>query len=131
MPRSMVGLLAAIAVALPALVSLAHGYLVGVMVGDAALAAGLVAYVSAPGLPTRRSSKKTLPKGASIGGFTMARRSRDTPGRRNFVVMATKPTDDHCSSLGEALDAISRTTVRQALDALGGTSVCDALDGLR
>jgi hypothetical protein len=130
MPRSMVGLLAAIAVALPALVSLAHGYLFAVMVGDAALAAGLVAYVSAPGLPTRRS-KKASPNGASIGGLTMARRRRNTPKRRDFVVTVTEPADDHCSSVGEALEAISRTTVRQALDALGGTSVRDALDGLR
>lgn len=130
MPRSMVGLLAAIAVALPALASVAHGYLVLVMVGDAALAAGLVAYVSVPGSPVRRSSKKTLSKGATTGELIMPNSSHGAPRQREFVVVKSRPTDDHITSLSEALDAISRTTVHQALDALGGTSVRDALDGL-
>jgi hypothetical protein len=50
MPRGMVGLLAAVAAAMSALVSFVHGGLVWVVVTDAAVAAGLVAYVSAPSL---------------------------------------------------------------------------------
>lgn len=48
MPRSMVGLLAAVGVAMSALVGLAHGDLVWVAIADAAAASGLVAYVTAP-----------------------------------------------------------------------------------
>ena len=55
MPRGMVGLLAAVAVALPALISFVHGDLVWVMVTDAAVAAGLVAYASAPSLIKKNS----------------------------------------------------------------------------
>jgi hypothetical protein len=48
MPRRMVGLLGAVAVAMSALVSLVHSDLVWVVVADASVAAGLVAYVTAP-----------------------------------------------------------------------------------
>ena len=48
MPRSMVGLLAAVAVAMSALVSLAHGDLVWVIVAVASTATRLVGYVTAP-----------------------------------------------------------------------------------
>jgi hypothetical protein len=50
MPRSMVGLLAAVAAAMAILTSLAHGYLFWAAVGDVAGAAGLVGYATAPGL---------------------------------------------------------------------------------
>jgi len=48
MPRTMVGLLAAVATAMSALVGLVHGQLVWVIIGDAAVAAGLAAYCAAP-----------------------------------------------------------------------------------
>lgn len=63
MPRSMVGLLGAVAVAMSALVSLAHGDLVWVAVADASVAAGLVAYATAPtiaSLPQKKSWDVTL-----------------------------------------------------------------------
>jgi hypothetical protein len=43
MPRSMVGLLAAVATAMPALVPFAHGFLILVLILDAAAAAALIA----------------------------------------------------------------------------------------
>lgn len=46
MPRSMVGLLAAVGTAMSALVALAHGYLIWAIIALAAAAAGLVAYLS-------------------------------------------------------------------------------------
>jgi len=52
MPRSMVGLLAAAGTALSALVGLAHGVLIWLLVLDAAAAAGLAAFSALP--------KKTL-----------------------------------------------------------------------
>lgn len=48
MSRGMVGLLGAVAVAMSALVSFVHGDLVWAVIADAAVAAGLVAYASAP-----------------------------------------------------------------------------------
>jgi hypothetical protein len=54
MPQSMVGLLAAVATAMPVLVAYAHGALVWVMIAAAATAAGLAASSTAP------PSKKTL-----------------------------------------------------------------------
>jgi hypothetical protein len=57
MPRTMVGLLAAVAVAMSALVSCAHGDLVWVIVTAASGAAGLVAYATAP-YETLQSVKK-------------------------------------------------------------------------
>jgi hypothetical protein len=46
MPRSMVGLLAAVGAAMSALVGFAHGDLVLVTVADAAVATGLAAYLA-------------------------------------------------------------------------------------
>jgi hypothetical protein len=46
MPAWLVGLLAAVANAMPALAALAHGYLFWTMIADAAAAAGLIGYVS-------------------------------------------------------------------------------------
>jgi hypothetical protein len=61
MPRSMVGLLSAVAVAMAALVSLAHGDLFWIVVADASTAAGLVAYVTAsPPLSPLSLEKKDL-----------------------------------------------------------------------
>jgi hypothetical protein len=54
MPRTMVGLLAAVGTAMSALVAFAHGNLIWVTIAMAAVVAGLVAYVAAP------SSKKIL-----------------------------------------------------------------------
>ena len=53
MPRSMVGLLAAVGVAMSALVPFAHGFLILLVILEAAVAAGLVAFATAPdlGLP--------------------------------------------------------------------------------
>jgi hypothetical protein len=48
MPRSTVGLLAAVATAMSALIAFAHGDLAGVMIASAAIAAGLGAYYVAP-----------------------------------------------------------------------------------
>ena len=48
MPPIMVGLLAAVATAVPALIPFAHGYLILVIVLEAAAAAGLVAICTAP-----------------------------------------------------------------------------------
>jgi hypothetical protein len=48
MPRSMVGLLAAVGTAMSALVGMAHGDLVWVTIAEAVAATGLVAYVTAP-----------------------------------------------------------------------------------
>lgn len=46
MPRSVVGLLAAVGTAMSALVGLAHGYLIWLMIVAAALASGLAASLS-------------------------------------------------------------------------------------
>jgi hypothetical protein len=48
MPRTMVGLLAAVGAAMSALVGLAHGDLVWVAIADAAAATGLAAYLALP-----------------------------------------------------------------------------------
>ncbi len=48
MPPVMVGLLAAVATAMPALVPYAHGLLILVIILEAAAAAGLVAICAAP-----------------------------------------------------------------------------------
>lgn len=48
MPKSMVGLLAAVGTAMSGLVGLAHGYLVWTALLDAAAAAGLAAYLALP-----------------------------------------------------------------------------------
>jgi len=63
MPRSMVGLLAAVGSAMSALVGLSHGELIPVMVAGACAATGLAAYLAAP------SSKKSwlVPILANIG----------------------------------------------------------------
>ena len=52
MPRTMVGLLAAVATAMSAFVGLVHGQLVWMIIGGAAVAAGLDAYCG------RSASKK-------------------------------------------------------------------------
>lgn len=54
MPRSMVGVLAAVGTAMSALVAFAHGDVASVMIADAAAAAGLAAYLAIP------SQKKTF-----------------------------------------------------------------------
>lgn len=46
MPRSMVGLLAAVATAMSALMAFAHGDLVWATIADAAAASGLAAYLA-------------------------------------------------------------------------------------
>ena len=48
MPRSMVGLLAAVGTAMSAIVAFAHGDLIWLTIADAALAACLAAYLAAP-----------------------------------------------------------------------------------
>ena len=48
MPKSMVGLLAAVATAMPALVPFAHGLLILVIILEAAVAAALVGICTAP-----------------------------------------------------------------------------------
>jgi len=48
MPRSMVGLLAAVGAAMSALVGLVHGDLTWVALADAAAATGLAAYLALP-----------------------------------------------------------------------------------
>jgi hypothetical protein len=58
MPRTLVGLLAAVGVTMSVLVAFAHGALVWLIIVEAAAATGLVAYVSAP-VPVI-SSKKIL-----------------------------------------------------------------------
>jgi hypothetical protein len=54
MPRSVVGLLAAVGAALFALVGFSHGHLAWVMIGDASVATGLASYLALP------STKKVL-----------------------------------------------------------------------
>ena len=53
--RSMAGLLAAVAAAMPVLAALVHGPLFWVAVADAAAAAGLAAYLAAPALIKKSS----------------------------------------------------------------------------
>jgi len=48
MPRSMVGLLAAVGAAMSALVAFAHGDFVWLAIADAAAATGLAAYLALP-----------------------------------------------------------------------------------
>ena len=69
MPRSMVGLLAAVGTAMSALVGLAHGDLVWAVIADAAAAAGLAAYLA---LPTKKilSGCRPLPAGANLVGLS-------------------------------------------------------------
>ena len=55
MPRTMVGLLAAVATAMSAFVGLVHGQLVWVIIGDAAAAAGRAADCAAPLQKNRHS----------------------------------------------------------------------------
>jgi len=59
MPPVMVGLLAAVATAMPALVPYAHGLLILVIILEAAAAAGLVAICTAP--PQSPAASTTLP----------------------------------------------------------------------
>jgi hypothetical protein len=59
MPPVMVGLLAAVAAAMPALVPFAHGLLILVIILEAAVAAGLVAICTAP--PQSPAASTTLP----------------------------------------------------------------------
>jgi hypothetical protein len=54
MPRSMVGLLAAVGSAMYAIAALVHGDLVWVMIADAAAATGLAAYLALP--PNKKTS---------------------------------------------------------------------------
>ena len=54
MPRSIVGLLAAVGTAMSALVAFAHGDLIWVTIADAAVATGLVAYMSAGSSPEKK-----------------------------------------------------------------------------
>lgn len=60
MPRSMVGLLAAVATAMPALVPFVHGYLILVLILEAAVAAGLVAICARPD-PGTATDQRALP----------------------------------------------------------------------
>jgi hypothetical protein len=53
MPRSLVGLLAAVGVVMSALAGLAHGDLFWAAVADAAAATGLAAYLALP--PTKKN----------------------------------------------------------------------------
>jgi hypothetical protein len=55
MPRSMVGLLAAVGVAMSSLVGLVHGYLPGFFAVVAAVSTGLVAYLSASKIKKKSS----------------------------------------------------------------------------
>ncbi len=55
MPRSMVGVLAAVGTAMSALVAFAHGNLVWVIISDAAAATGLAAYLALP--PQKNSAR--------------------------------------------------------------------------
>jgi hypothetical protein len=55
MPRTMVGLLAALGATMAALVSLAHGDLVGPTIVAAGAATGLAAFVAAPKKKSRQS----------------------------------------------------------------------------
>ena len=48
MPRSMVGLLAAVGATMSALVAFAHGFLITITIVDAAAAAGLATYLALP-----------------------------------------------------------------------------------
>jgi hypothetical protein len=59
MPRNMVGLLAAVATTMSALVAFAHRGLIGVIIMAAAIASGLAAYLALPPVaanPKKRSS---------------------------------------------------------------------------
>jgi hypothetical protein len=55
MPRSVVGLLAAVGAAMSALVGLAHGTLVWFVITDAAAATGLAAYLAL--LPSKKLAR--------------------------------------------------------------------------
>ena len=57
MPRSMVGLLAAVGVAMSALVAFAHGDLIWLTIADAATATGLAAYLALPADPVKKNVK--------------------------------------------------------------------------
>lgn len=107
MPRSIMALLAAVAAGLPVLATIAHGDLVWVTAYDVAVAAGVLAYVSAA--PRSEGSgifKKDPSKSGSTRLSLLRKRSCDTPGQPEFVLLATTPAEDHSSSLREALDAV-------------------------
>jgi hypothetical protein len=104
----MMALLAAVAAGLPVLTTFAHGDLVWVMACDVAVAAGILAYVSAAPRSKSGSTRLSL----------LRKRSCDTPRQPEFVLLATTPAEDHNSSLREALDAVGVTSVRDALDAI-------------
>ena len=59
MPRSMVGLLAAVGTAMSALVGLAHGVLIWLALADAAAATGLSAYLALMPIKKRLSGCNT------------------------------------------------------------------------
>jgi hypothetical protein len=62
MSRIMVGLLAAVGTAMSVLAGLAHGDFVWVIIGDAAVATGLAAYLALP-------SKKRSPRMAEYSSY--------------------------------------------------------------
>jgi hypothetical protein len=72
MPRSMVGLLSAVAVAMSALLSLTHGSLFWMAVAGSSAAAGLVAYATASSSrPLFKKSRSHLPRTIVIVTMTM------------------------------------------------------------
>ena len=55
MPRSMVGLLAAVGAAMSALVAFAHSDLISLTIAGAAIATGLAAYLALPASPVKKN----------------------------------------------------------------------------
>lgn len=75
MSRGMVALLAAVAAGLPVLGVLAHGSLVWVVACDVAMAAGLVAYVTAAPAPQLNDLQKKSPLECPNSTFAPAKES--------------------------------------------------------
>jgi hypothetical protein len=63
MPRSMVGLLAAVGAAMSAFVAFAHGDLVAATIASAAISTGLAAYAAAP---LQKKSSEVITNGGRL-----------------------------------------------------------------
>ncbi len=83
MPRSMVGLLAAVGTAMSSLVAFAHGHLIWVTIANAAAATGLAAYAAAP-------SKKILTPSQLLQSYCLRFAAR-VSGLASGLALAVRP----------------------------------------
>jgi hypothetical protein len=106
MPRGMVGLLAAVAAAMSAVIGLAHGVLFWAAAVDAAAAAGLAAYLALP--PTKKKTRlrylqilmlRNLHRLGVHGGAS------ERPPRRFYSLDRASSGDGHTAHRPDHLDA--------------------------